>query len=107
MTAALGLIAAARGKRVNLCEVGAGPSAFRTLLGGSPSPGLTVTPIDPESAKRGYLERQFRSGALAALLGRSRMFQLLTAASPGLAELLTIGNVWELARLDGHQRRDP
>lgn len=107
VTAALGLLAEERGKRAILCEVGGGHSALGSLFGERGGPGprrltphLTAISIDPESAKRDYLERQFRSGALAGLLGRSRMFQLLTAASPGLAELLTIGNVWELARPD-------
>jgi anion-transporting ArsA/GET3 family ATPase len=108
VTAALGLLAERRGKRAIICEIGGGHSALDSLLGGSGqagasrriTPRLTLISIDPESAKRDYLERQFRSGALAGLLGRSRMFQLLTAASPGLAELLTIGNVWDLARID-------
>jgi anion-transporting ArsA/GET3 family ATPase len=112
VTAALGLLAERRGKRVILAEVGSGHAALDSLLAGAGQPGpsrrissrLTTTSIDPESAKRDYLERQFRSGALAGLLGRSRMFQLLTAASPGLAELLTIGSVWDLARVDDSRR---
>ena len=43
-------------------------------------------------------------GALAALLSRSRIFTTLTAATPGMRELLTIGKVWELAQ---HERAAP
>jgi anion-transporting ArsA/GET3 family ATPase len=60
--------------------------------------------VDPERAKKEWLEYQLRSGTLAGLLGGSRIFQYLTAAAPGLTELVTIGKVWELAQL---QRKTP
>ncbi len=60
--------------------------------------------IDPERAKKEWLEYQLKSGTLAGLLGGSRIFQYLTAAAPGLSELVTIGKVWELAQL---QRKTP
>jgi anion-transporting ArsA/GET3 family ATPase len=112
VTTALGLLAERRGKRAILCEIGGGHGPLGSLVGGGGeagrsrriTPGLSAISIDPEKAKRDYLERQFRSGMLAGLLTRSRMFQLLTAASPGLAELLTIGNVWDLARIDDGRR---
>jgi anion-transporting ArsA/GET3 family ATPase len=34
------------------------------------------------------------------MLFRSRIFNYLTAATPGLKELVTIGKIWELAQLD-------
>jgi anion-transporting ArsA/GET3 family ATPase len=34
------------------------------------------------------------------MLFRSRIFNYLAAATPGLKELVTIGKIWELARLD-------
>ena len=104
VTAALGLLAERRGKRALLCGIGDDRGALGSLVGGGGEQRLSAISIDPEGAKRDYLERQFRSGALAGLLGRSRMFQLLTAASPGLAELLTIGKVWDLARTDDGRR---
>jgi anion-transporting ArsA/GET3 family ATPase len=55
--------------------------------------------VDPERAKEEWLEFQLRSGTLAGVLGHSRIFQYLTAAAPGLAELVTIGKIWELAQL--------
>jgi hypothetical protein len=42
-----------------------------------------------------YLRQQLPFGALAGLLGRSQIFSSLTAATPGLSELLTVGKVWE------------
>jgi anion-transporting ArsA/GET3 family ATPase len=38
------------------------------------------------------------------VLGHSRIFQYITAAAPGLTEVVTIGKVWELAQLE---RRSP
>jgi len=56
--------------------------------------------IDPERAKSDWLRHQLKSGALAGLLGHSRIFQYLTAAAPGLSELVTMGAVWDLAQLE-------
>jgi anion-transporting ArsA/GET3 family ATPase len=47
-----------------------------------------------------WLRHQLRSGTLAGLLGGSRIFQLLTAAAPGVSELVTIGKIWDLAQLE-------
>ena len=60
--------------------------------------------INPEDAKEEWLKHQLRSGALAGLLSSSRIFQYLTAAAPGLAEIVTIGKVWELAQLERRTR---
>jgi anion-transporting ArsA/GET3 family ATPase len=60
--------------------------------------------IEPQRAMEEYLRQQLPVGALAALLSRSRIFTTLTAATPGMRELLTIGKVWELAQ-PGRQLR--
>jgi anion-transporting ArsA/GET3 family ATPase len=39
------------------------------------------------------------------MVSRSRVFTYLTAATPGLKELLTIGKIWELAQLDRKVRK--
>lgn len=91
---ALGVLAARQGKQVILCELSGQPPRPQV------APGVTVLSIDPESAKSEWLRRQLRSGALAGILARTSLFQLLTAAAPGLAELVTIGKVWDLARDD-------
>jgi anion-transporting ArsA/GET3 family ATPase len=56
--------------------------------------------VQPERAKEEWLRYQLKSGMLAGVLGGSRLFQYLTAAAPGLSELVTIGKVWDLAQLE-------
>ena len=91
---ALGLAAARRGKRVVLCEV-AGEARPSELV-----PELTTIEVDPEEAKREWLRYQLKSRTLAGVLGGSNLFQYLTAAAPGLDELVTMGKVWDLAQLE-------
>ena len=98
VAAALALVAARRGKRTVVCEV-----AEQTQLGSLLEPlpqGLDRVSVDPERAKQEWLRYQLKSRTLAAVLGGSTMFQYLTAAAPGLTELVTIGKVWDLAQLE-------
>jgi anion-transporting ArsA/GET3 family ATPase len=107
VAAALGVLAAGRGKRTMLCEV-AEQERMPRLFGAESvghrelqlAPRLFGMSISPERAKEEWLHFQLRSSALAGMLGHSRLFQYLTAAAPGLTELVTIGKVWELAQLD-------
>lgn len=94
LAAALGLIAARLGKRVVLCEV-----AERDRLS-QLAPGLTTVSVDPEQAKAEWLRYQLKSRTLAGALGGSAIFGYLTAAAPGLTELVTIGKVWDLAQIE-------
>jgi len=48
---------------------------------------------------------QLKVRAMRDLLFRSRVFTYLTAATPGLKELVTIGKIWELAQLDRKVRK--
>jgi anion-transporting ArsA/GET3 family ATPase len=91
---ALGLAAARHGKRVVLCEV-AGSDRIAGI-----APELTTVAVDPDEAKREWLRYQLKSRTLAGVLGGSSLFQYLTAAAPGLTELVTIGKVWDLAQLE-------
>ena len=91
---ALGFAAARHGKRVVLCEV-AGEARPSELF-----PELTTVAVDPEEAKREWLRYQLKSRTLAGVLGGSNLFQYLTAAAPGLDELVTMGKVWDLAQLE-------
>lgn len=43
----------------------------------------------------------------AAILARSKAFELFVDAAPGMGELLTIGKVWELAQRPRHRRGAP
>ena len=56
--------------------------------------------VDPERAKQEWLRYQLKSRTLAGVLGGSGLFQYLTAAAPGLTELVTMGKVWDLAQLE-------
>jgi anion-transporting ArsA/GET3 family ATPase len=94
LAVALGLLAARHGKRVVLCEV-AGTERISRL-----APELTTVSVDPEEAKREWLRYQLKSRTIAGVLGGSSLFQYLTAAAPGLTELVTIGKVWDLAQLE-------
>jgi anion-transporting ArsA/GET3 family ATPase len=94
LAVALGLAAARQGKRVVLCEV-AGQDRIAQL-----APELTTVSVDPDEAKQEWLRYQLKSRTLAAVLGGSNLFQYLTAAAPGLDELVTMGKLWDLAQLE-------
>jgi anion-transporting ArsA/GET3 family ATPase len=113
VAAALGMAAAARGRRTIVAEVAARDDISRVFAPGAPEGGTFVErdlgaglhhiSIDPESALEEYVKDQLPRG-VADLLTSSRMFSYLVAATPGLRELLTVGKVWELAQPD---RRTP
>ena len=88
---ALGRAAAARGKRVIVCEIAEqerGSAIFgRGTVGFSEtrlSKRLWSISIDPERAIREYLETQLPVRAMGKVLARSRIFNYLAAATPGL-----------------------
>jgi anion-transporting ArsA/GET3 family ATPase len=99
VAAALGLAAARQGKRVVLCEV-AEQSQLSGMVERLPHEGLHHASVDPERVKEEWLRYQLKSRTLAAVLGGSGVFQYLTAAAPGLTELVTMGKVWDLAQLE-------
>ncbi len=106
VAAALGLAAARRGRRTVVVEV-AEQERLAALFGKRGghretelAPGLFGLSIDPRQAMEEWLHHQLRSGTLAGLLGGSRIFQLLTAAAPGVGELVTMGKIWDLAQLE-------
>ena len=109
---ALARAAAARGKRVIVCEIAEqerGSAIFgRRPVGFSEtrlSKRLWSISIDPGRAIREYLETQLPVRAMSEVLARSRIFNYLAAATPGLQEMVTVGKVWELA-LDRRKLRD-
>ena len=56
--------------------------------------------IDPDESMREYVLLQLKVKAMRDMLFRSRIFNYLAAATPGLRELVTIGKIWELAQPD-------
>ncbi len=101
---ALGLAAARSGKRTILCEVAAqehlshvferNEVGFREV---EMVENLWAISIDPDESMREYVLLQLKVKAMRDLLFRSRIFNYLAAATPGLKELVTIGKIWELA----------
>lgn len=107
VAAALGLAAVRRGLGTIVVEVArqddvtpllpsssAARAGEESLIG----EGLHHLSIDPQRALEEYLRQQIGVRAVAGLLARSRMFATLTAATPGMSELLAIGKVWDLTR---------
>ena len=107
VSAALGLVAARQGKRTMVCEV-AEQNRIPALFGREGAgfsevelaENLYAISVDPEHAREEWLKFQLHSGALAGVLNGSRIFSYLAAAAPGLAELVTVGKLWELAQLE-------
>ena len=102
---ALGLAAAERGLRTIVCEVASQENASRVFKKGevgfnevAVSENLWAISIDPDESLREYLLLQLKVRAMRDLLMRSRLFNYLAAATPGLKEMVTIGKVWELAQ---------
>jgi anion-transporting ArsA/GET3 family ATPase len=111
VSVALGMRAAAEGKRTIVCEVSSQENASRmfdhTTIGFHEvelEKNLWSISIDPDESMREYVLLQLKVRAMRDMLFRSRIFNYLAAATPGLKELVTIGKIWELARLDRKAR---
>jgi anion-transporting ArsA/GET3 family ATPase len=110
VTAALGVTAAERGLRTVLVEV-AGRADIREQFGdhGDEQPEPELAPrlhhvsVEPRGALEQYLRDEAPGRLIASVLARSRVFDALITATPGMAELLTIGKVWELAQRPRHK----
>ena len=104
---ALGLRAAAEGKRTIVCEVASQEHASRVFKRAQigfhevqMEENLWSISIDPDESMREYVLLQLKVRAMRDMLFRSRIFTYLTAATPGLKELVTIGKIWELTQPD-------
>jgi anion-transporting ArsA/GET3 family ATPase len=109
---ALGLAAARQGKRAILCEVGSQEHLshvfHRAEVGFHEvemEENLWAISIDPDESMREYVLLQLKVKAMRDLLFRSRIFNYLAAATPGLKELVTIGKIWELTLDDRKVKR--
>jgi anion-transporting ArsA/GET3 family ATPase len=104
---AMGVAAAKQGKRTIVCEVSSQENASKVFKKGEVgfnevevAENLWAISIDPDESLKEYLLLQLKVRAMRDLLVRSRIFNYLAAATPGLKELVTIGKVWELAQPD-------
>jgi anion-transporting ArsA/GET3 family ATPase len=109
---ALGLAAAAEGRRTIVCEVSSQEHTsqvfHRARVGFHEvemADNLWAISIDPDEAMREYVLLQLKVRAMRDLLFRSRIFGYLAAATPGLRELVTIGKLWEVAQPDRKVRK--
>jgi anion-transporting ArsA/GET3 family ATPase len=109
---ALGLRAASEGKRTIVCEVSSQENASRMFEHTAVDfhevemeENLWSISIDPDESMREYVLLQLKVRAMRDMLFRSRIFNYLAAATPGLKELVTIGKIWELAQLDRKVKR--
>jgi anion-transporting ArsA/GET3 family ATPase len=109
---ALALAAARRGKRTILCEVAAQEHLSRVFHRAEVgfhevemAENLWAISIDPDESMREYVLLQLKVKAMRDLLFRSRIFNYLAAATPGLKELVTIGKIWELGLEDRKVKR--
>jgi anion-transporting ArsA/GET3 family ATPase len=105
IAAAVGLLAAERGLRTIVVEVGE-QRHLPGILGSSESPGageeielregLWSLSIDPDRVLADWL-RELGGRVPARVLGSSTTFQYFIAAAPGAREMMCIVKVWELA----------
>lgn len=116
ISAAIALVQAESGLRTLVAEVHNRTDVL-AILGGDPgdpaeraqheeiqvAEHLFHVTIDSDAVLGEYLSDQL-PGPVAAMLGRSRSFGTLAAATPGLRELLTVGKIWEMAQ---EERRLP
>jgi anion-transporting ArsA/GET3 family ATPase len=107
VAAALGLVAARAGLRTCVCELDARErmgNMFDVSTRGfeevEVAPDLHAIAIDPQHAIEEYLLLQIKVRAVYDMLFKNRIFDYFAAATPGLAELVTIGKVWELSQPD-------
>lgn len=108
VAAALGLLAAAQGKRTLVCEMDTkgnmadfyeiGPTSFeeREVI-----PGLWAMSMDTEASLRQYLTLQLKLPLVARVGPLAKMFDFVANAAPGVKEIVSVGKLcWEVR--EGH-----
>jgi len=114
VAAALGLAAAASGRRTIVCEVAEQDRVSRAFAREGVrseqevqlAENLWAITIDPTEALREWLGRQLGGGPALRLVTGSSAFEHFVAAAPGAKELITIAKVWELAQLERWDARN-
>jgi anion-transporting ArsA/GET3 family ATPase len=103
VAAGLAVAAAGRGRRVLVAEV-EGRQGLAGLFGRDAldhrearvAGGVNALAIDPDESLREYLAR-YGFAPLARLLTWAHLNRFITAAAPGLGDVLLVGKVWEAA----------
>lgn len=104
VAAALGVLAAERGKRTLMCEVDSSGSLADFLevpeVGFEPTeaaPGLFIMTMNTEESLREYLKLQLKVPLLARIGPLARSLDFVASAAPGVKEILTVGKLtWEV-----------
>jgi anion-transporting ArsA/GET3 family ATPase len=104
VSAALGLVAAAQGRRTLVCEVDAKGSVSALLeagpVGFTPTEavdGVWLMAMDTEDSLKEYLSLQLRVPLIARIGPLARTFDFVATAAPGVKEILTVGKLcWEV-----------
>ena len=104
LSVALGMAAAAAGKRTLICEVDAKGNVADLLECGSvgfapveAQPGLFVMTMNTEDSLKEYLSLQLRVPLVARIGPLARTFDFVASAAPGVKEILTVGKIcWEV-----------
>jgi anion-transporting ArsA/GET3 family ATPase len=111
VAAALAIAAARRGRRTLVVEVegrqGLAAPFGRRSLGYQETrlaDDVNGLAVDPEESLREYLGR-YGFAPLARLLSWARLTSFVTAAAPGLGDILLVGKVWEAATRRSGPRR--
>jgi anion-transporting ArsA/GET3 family ATPase len=105
VAAALGVLAARRGRRAIVVDV-SGRGDVARMFGAAPAdgdeselaPDLWTISVEPRRAMEEYLRDQLPGRMLGDLVASSGAAGYVAAATPGLRELLTVGKIWELAQ---------
>jgi anion-transporting ArsA/GET3 family ATPase len=115
VAAALGIAAAAAGRRVLVAEVGLDEHLPAIVEPGSRpvgyegrdlAKGLRAMRIDPYEALTEYLGLQIGLRGVVRRVFENRSFRQLMDASPGWRELITLGKVWHLEQMRDERDRD-
>lgn len=104
IAAALGHLAATRGKRTLVCEIDAkgnladffeaGATAFEPT---EVTPGLFAMSMNTEESLKEYLSLQLKLPVLAKIGPLARTLDFVASAAPGVKEILTVGKLaWEV-----------
>jgi anion-transporting ArsA/GET3 family ATPase len=100
MAAALGLLAAQRGKRVLMCEVDA-KGNLADFFETKPNrftpreihPGLFAMAMNTEESLKEYLSLQLKLPLIARVGPLAKSFDFVASAAPGVKEILTVGKL--------------
>ena len=101
ISAALAIAAERLGKRVLLAEIGDSDAIGQIFISDTlPEAPLKIADaiwgarVNPKSELAAYVNDHINSSFFANRITRSRLFEYLAAAAPGLKEIMSLGRIW-------------